>query len=156
MKRPGFKEIDWQRVAVLTLKVYSSLFGFGSIATLTGEITKTALLLSQSRSTLSEKVKQTTTALRDASMLVSELEAELTSQLEKVEALKADYEKYAQLASTEEEKAQAIMAALKDTISASQGQERIIAFGINIAAGILIFVGGLVASPHVIKWLHLK
>jgi predicted RNase H-like nuclease (RuvC/YqgF family) len=99
--------------------------------------------LQSSRTELGGKVKRAAAALENASTLVAELQAELTTKVEQVEKLKTEYERYQQLASVEEGKAKALVEQLQQTLGAGRSRERWIALAINIVAGIIVFILGV-------------
>jgi hypothetical protein len=109
--------------------------------------------LSKSRTSLDEKVKKAYESLHETSTLISELEDGLKDRVTKVEKLKEEYDRYSALAEVEEDKAKAIVAQLELTIGRGKPRERIISLLLNIAAGILVFILGVFASPHLKEWL---
>lgn len=109
--------------------------------------------LSKSRTSLDEKVTKAYDSLHETSTLISELEEGLKERVSKVEKLKEKYDRYSALAEVEEDKAKALIAQLELTIGKGQPRERLISLFLNIAAGLLVFILGVFASPHLIKWL---
>jgi hypothetical protein len=105
--------------------------------------------LQKSRTEVGEKVDKAAASLREASKLVSELDTELTERMADVQRLRAEYEKYSHLAQIEEEQARALISQLSMTLNKGKTSERLIAFGISLVAGLIIFVLGLVLSPWV-------
>lgn len=82
--------------------------------------------------------------------MVHELQAELEHGTERVERLRMEYEKYSRLAEIEEDKARALLKELHATLSKGRGMERMIGFCINLFAGLIVFVLGVLLSP----WLR--
>ena len=111
--------------------------------------------LQRSRTAVGAKVDRAVESLTEASELVAELQVELTERVDKVGKLQAEYEKYEQLAKVEEGKARAIIAQIEETVGRSRSRERWIALGINVVAGILVFLLGVFAGPRITTWLGL-
>lgn len=109
--------------------------------------------LQQSRTAVGAKVERAVASLTEASELVAELQAELEERVEKVGKLQAEYEKYEQLAKVEEEKARALIDQIEETVGRGRSRERWVALGINLAAGIIVFLLGVVAGPRITGWL---
>ena len=109
--------------------------------------------LQRSRTAVGAKVDRAVKSLTEASELVAELQGELTERVEKVAKLQAEYEKYEQLAKVEEGKARALIAQIEETVGRGQSRERWIALGINLAAGIIVFLLGVLAGPRITAWL---
>jgi len=107
----------------------------------------------KSRTDLDVKVRKTSQALTEASTLVAELQAELSERVEKVGRLRAEYERYQELARVEEGKAAALIKQLEATLSRGRGSERWVALGINLIAGLVIFILGILLSPWLRKLL---
>jgi len=135
---------DWDKVARLFLRTIPLLPG--------PEIYDLLKELQRSRGELGQKVKRAASALEDASILVAELEGELTTKVNQVEKLKAEYERYQQLATVEEGKAKALIEQVQLTLGAGRSRERWIALAINIAAGIIVFLLGVWLSP----WIKMR
>ena len=104
--------------------------------------------LRSSRTEVEEKVEQALTSLRDASQLVAELEETLQERTEKLEALRAEVDRMSELAAVEEEKAAPLLKELKELTDRGKGRERVIAFAINIVAGLIIFALGTLFGPR--------
>lgn len=151
MGKQGSKKIDWRAIGTLAVK-YSALAPFDFLSL--GPILKLTLELGDEKGELADKVERTSVALKSASLLVNELQAELAEKLENVERLKVEYEKYQELASIEQAKSEPLMRQVQQTISKGQVRERWIAFGINLIAGTLLFFAGIALSPHVIAWFN--
>lgn len=128
------------------VRIFWSTIPFGTIGVDLRAVVKD---IQRSRGELGEKVERAAAALVDASILVSELEDELTTRVAKVDRLKTEYERYQQLATVEEGKAQALIEQLQLTLGAGRSRERWIALGMNLAAGVVVFVLGVWLSPWV-------
>jgi len=108
------------------------------------------------RTKLGDKVEAAANSLRVTSELVEELQVELQHRTERLEHLRGEYEKYSKLAEIEEDKAKAIIKQLSTTLSKGRSRERLIGFGLNILAGIGVFVLGVVLSPWLRRLLGLE
>ena len=109
--------------------------------------------LQKSRTALGEKVDRAAKSLLEASELVSELQAELADRVDKVGKLQAEYEKYDELAKVKEGEARALIAQIETTIGRGRSRERWIALGINLIAGMIVFLLGVLAGPWITNWL---
>jgi hypothetical protein len=106
--------------------------------------------LKDSEESLSLKIDRAHSALQETSALVGRLQEELDEKVKRVQILKNEHEKYAVLATVEETKARALLSQLDATLNKGKSSERMIAFGINILAGLILFVLGVAAGP----WLQ--
>ncbi len=111
--------------------------------------------LGRSRTDLDQKINRAQASLAETSELIGELEAGLHNRVEKLKQLKEEYDKYSQLAAVEEDKAKVIIQQIEATIGRNRGKERIIALGLNLVAGMIVFVLGVVLGPHLTTWLGL-
>ncbi|MBB1519906.1 hypothetical protein [Aquipseudomonas guryensis] len=109
--------------------------------------------LTENEQSFGRKIDQAYESLQETSRLVERLETELKSKMENVSRLKDEHQRYAALASIEQEKAKALLTQLDASINKSKVSERVIAFIINLVAGTILFIAGLVASPYLKKWL---
>jgi hypothetical protein len=105
--------------------------------------------LSPSRSPHVQNIDQAIDALNQASGFVAELESHLGRRTHELETLKSEYERYSRLVEVEEEKAQAVLAEVTQTVNQGRTKERVIAFGINLAAGAVFFCLGILAQKYV-------
>lgn len=135
------RAVDWDKVARLVLRVVPILP--------MPEIYDLARDLQRSRGELNEKVNRAAEALREASQLVDNLQAELNERVASVQKLKLEYERYQQLATIEEQKAKALIEQLQAALGAGRTWERWIALAINLVAGLIVFVLGVWLSPWV-------
>lgn len=109
--------------------------------------------LSKSRTDLDEKITRAQSSLSETSELIAELESDLNNRVAKLERLKQEYDKYSKLAEVEEEKASAIILQIESAIGGSRGKERMIALAINLLAGVIVFVLGVILGPALTRWL---
>jgi septal ring factor EnvC (AmiA/AmiB activator) len=116
--------------------------------------------LRKSRTTIDEKIDKAVDALKDASRLVSELEESLEERTAKLNTLRQEVERYSKLAEAEEGKAKAIIQQLELSINKGKGIERLVSLALNLLAGLIIFVLGLLLSPlispYIKKWLGIS
>lgn len=106
--------------------------------------------LQKDRSELAQQVDRTVAALTEAGRLVSDLETALLERQATVQALQAEYQRLSELASIEEGKARALLAELQQRLDHGKWTERLISLGVNLLAGAVLFIVGVVVSP----WLH--
>lgn len=108
-----------------------------------------------SREELEDKVNRTTDALHEAAALVADLEQDLERRTARVEELQKEAQRLATLAEVEEEKARALIEQLRDTVQEGRRRERAIAVLLNIVAGLIVFVLGVIMGPSIRQWLGL-
>ena len=144
------KRLDRDKIVRLALRALPLPFIPGS------ELFDLLTDLQRSRTAVGAKVERAVKSLTEASKLVAELQSELMERVEKVGKLQAEYEKYEQLAKVEEGKARALIAQIEETIGRGRSRERWIAMGINLLAGIFVFLIGVLVSPWITAWLGYK
>jgi predicted RNase H-like nuclease (RuvC/YqgF family) len=103
----------------------------------------------RSQNTVDRQVSEAIEAIQKTSTLVTELEEGLKDRAAKLEHLQKEHERYSQLANIEAEKAGALLTQIEATLGKNVQRERWIAFGINIAAGLIIFLLGVVLSDPI-------
>lgn len=109
--------------------------------------------LSYNRSSLDQKVQKAYSSLQETSRLVSELEDSLQESADKINKLRSEYEHYSKLAEVEEEKANALIKQLEFSLDRRSRRERWISLAINLIAGLIIFVLGILSGPTIKIWL---
>jgi hypothetical protein len=92
------------------------------------------------------KLRAAAEALEEANQYVQSTQLALKDQQKQIIAAQASYEHYRQLNATQKEQAQAFVAEMAAVISTSTRKERVWAFVINIIAGLILFIFGVVAS----------
>jgi len=92
------------------------------------------------------QVEEAIVSIQKTSTLVSRLEESLKERAAKLEHLQNEHQRYSELAEIEASKAESLLREIEDTLGRNAGQERWIAFGINIGAGLILFVLGLFLS----------
>ena len=100
----------------------------------------------RSQDDVDSQVAEAIESIQKTSTLVTRLEESLKQRAEKLELLQQEHERYSQLADIESKKAQALLLQIEATLGKNMGKERWIAFGINIVAGLIIFVLGVIFS----------
>jgi predicted RNase H-like nuclease (RuvC/YqgF family) len=112
--------------------------------------------LRNSRKSLDRKVEQAAASLKETSNLISELEVDLKERSEKIKILRDEIERYSKIAEVEEDKAKVILQEVQTTLNKGKNIERWVALGINLIAGILIFILGIFTGPILSKWLNIN
>lgn len=131
------------------LRIMLRMLPFGA----TPEIFDLVKDMSRKRTELDVKISMASEALKQTSGLLEELETGLKERGDKLAALKTEYEKYSKIAQIEEDKAQALLAELKVTVSKGKGVERLISLGLNLIAGLIVFVLGVWLGPKLTAWM---
>jgi len=112
--------------------------------------------LNKSRTSLDEKIDRAYESLQETSSLISELEKGLKDRVNKVERLKAEYEKYSKLAEIEEDKARALIQQLELTIGMGRLKERVVSLLLNLIAAVIVFMLGVIFGPALTKLIGIK
>ncbi|MDP2303660.1 MAG: hypothetical protein Q8N03_14675 [Ignavibacteria bacterium] len=105
--------------------------------------------LNKSKKSINHKIDEAYEALKNSSLLIEELHGELKNRTEKLNELKSKYEEYSKLAEIEEEKVRPLLKEIEKTLGRDRKKERLVAFIINIIAGLIIFVLGVWLSPKI-------
>lgn len=100
----------------------------------------------RSQNDVDRQVTEALESIQKTSTLVTRLEGSLKDRAAKLEHLREEHDRYSKLAETEAEKATALLRQIELTLGKNLGKERWIAFGINIVAGLIIFVLGVAFS----------
>lgn len=112
--------------------------------------------IKDSRKTINQKIDRAYASLKETSELVDELHSELEERTSKVKELKVKYEHFSKLAEVEEEKAKPLIDEIQKSLGKNKNKEVVIAFLINIIAGILIFLLGIWLGPKITDWIDKK
>lgn len=104
--------------------------------------------LTKTRTELDKKVGKALDSIRNASSVVAELEATLNERTAKLESLRTEVERISRIAAVEEEKAAPILKELEVLVAKGRTRERVVAFAINIIAGVLVFLAGMYYGPR--------
>ncbi len=105
--------------------------------------------VNSSQRDLDQQVEEAMEALTKSTQLISNLEASLEQRGRKLNELKDEYQRVATLAELTREQGEAVAKTLEQTLGKSQVRERWIAFGVNIVAGLILFVLGVFLSDWV-------
>jgi len=109
----------------------------------------------KSQGDVDAQVAEALESIKNTSVLVARLESSLRERSEKLEALRKEHERYSELAQIEGRKAEALVSQIEITLGRNVGRERWIAFLINITAGLILFVLGVVLSEPLKNWLKI-
>jgi hypothetical protein len=90
---------------------------------------------------------------KKTSRLIGELEGSLKEGAEKLTFLRQEYERYSKLAEVEEDKARVLIQQLELSLRKRRKRERLVSLVINLIAGIIIFILGILLSPIIRAWL---
>ncbi|MBY5767037.1 hypothetical protein HFO06_28735 [Rhizobium leguminosarum] len=114
-----------------------------------------AILLSvkEGEKEVDKQVEEAVEALKKTSLLISELEQSLTERTKKLSALQDEYKKYSEMSNITKEQASALLNSIGDKLNESAKRERFVSFLINIIAGVIIFVLGIVFSRPITNLL---
>lgn len=100
----------------------------------------------RSQDDVDSQVTEAIESIQKTSTLVTRLEESLKERAKKLELLQQEHERYSQFADIESKKAQALLTQIETTLGKNAGKERWFAFGINIAASLIIFILGVIFS----------
>lgn len=94
------------------------------------------------------QVDEALESLKNTAALVDRLETDLKSRMEGVKRLQEEHKKFSQLSQISQEQALALSDLISTTLGRNVRRERIMALLINIVAGIIVFILGVVfAAP---------
>ena len=142
------KKVDWNTVLNDSLKLAPSIFGFGI------DISALIKAFKGKSPDIQAKAEQAASALHEASVIVTELQESIESEIEKVSTLKNEYEKYENLVSISKGQSKALLQQLEHYQSQGRGRERWIALLVNVAAGIVVFILGILVSPYIKSFIE--
>jgi hypothetical protein len=92
-------------------------------------------------------------AIRKSSDLVVSLERKLTERTALLEKLKTEHSRLTELSSITKAQTAALSEALRETIGSSTRKERVVSLLINLFAGVIVFVVGVLFGPGLTRWL---
>jgi predicted transcriptional regulator len=102
---------------------------------------------------IDKEVESAISSIRKSSELVSSLESRLSERSALLEKLKDEYKRLSELTSITKEQTAALSASIRDTIGVATRKERFVSLLINLAAGIIVFLLGVVFGPPLTRWL---
>ena len=105
--------------------------------------------VNQSRLDVEKQVEEAVSSLQRSSQLIRELEDSLSSRTDRLKELQAEYQKYAELSKISEEQASALIKQIGGELGRSAKRERLISFLINLVAGSILFVLGVIFSKPI-------
>jgi hypothetical protein len=95
-----------------------------------------------------KQVNEALDSLNKSAALVELLERDLKQRMETVQKLQEEHKKFAELSKISKDQAAALSDLLNSTLSTAARRERFVALLINLVAGIIVFVLGVIfASP---------
>jgi hypothetical protein len=100
----------------------------------------------RSEENLDGQILEAFASLKKSSTLIGSLGDLLKVREEKLLELQSEYQRISALSTLTGKQAEAVATSLEKAIGKSALRERVIAFSINIVAGLIIFVFGLLAS----------
>jgi tetrahydromethanopterin S-methyltransferase subunit G len=110
------------------------------------EIIDLLLKVKRSQQDVDTQVSEAIVAIHKTSTLVADLETSLKEKAVQLEHLRQEHDRYSQLTEIEAKRAQALLTQIEATVGRRAGRERWISFGINIVAGLILFVFGIFLS----------
>lgn len=143
--------IDRQRVRDAAMQVMLRMVPFVPV----NEFRELYKALTAQNDEIDKQVEEAIASMRRSSETVARLEADLKVRMTKLQELRDEHQKMSKLAEISQEQSAAVMAALTNAIGSSAAKERWIAFAINIIAGTIIFLVGILAGPTITKWTGL-
>jgi hypothetical protein len=106
--------------------------------------------------TIDERTNKAVEALKGASQILAELESNLQDRKGKLNTLRQEVDEYSILSKVEDEKAKAVIHRLEQLMKKDKAAERWISLLINLAAGSILFVLGLLLSSYFKKLLGIE
>ena len=107
----------------------------------------------KTESDIDKEVESAVESIRRSSDLVASLEKRLTERSALLQKLKDEHARLSELSSITKEQTAALSEALRDTIGKASRKERLVSLLINLIAGAIIFVLGVVFAPPLTRWL---
>lgn len=103
----------------------------------------------KSEKNLDREIKEAFSALSKSSSLVDSMGVMLKEREQKLLLLQGEYERVSELSKLTQSQADAVSKSLELALGRSASRERLIAFGINLAAGGILFLVGVFASDWI-------
>jgi len=104
--------------------------------------------IARSQKGIDAQVNEALESIQKTSALTTRLEESLRERSEKLKQLQIQHEQLSQLTTIDAQQASALLKQVEETVGRNLGRERWIAFLINIAAGLILFVLGVVFSEN--------
>jgi len=106
------------------------------------------LSIKKSQGDLDTQVTEAIESLQKTTELIAQLENGVKYRADKLTKLRAEYERYSTLAEVEADKAAALIKQIEITMGKGQRREHWVTLGLNVLAGLIVFVAGvLLADP---------
>jgi chromosome segregation ATPase len=102
---------------------------------------------------IDKDVEDAITAIRKSSELIISLENKLAERSALLEKLKNEHKRLSELTSITKEQTAALSEALRETIGTATRRERAVSLLINLIAGVIVFLLGVVFGPRLTAWL---
>ena len=96
----------------------------------------------ESQSNIGKQVEETIEYLRSSSKLVSSLEKAVEERSCKLAELEKKYEHYSSITNAKADEVEAILKEIESSLQEGQKKERFVALGLNLLAGLLVFIAG--------------
>jgi DNA-binding transcriptional regulator YbjK len=109
--------------------------------------------LRKSNSDIDKQVDEAIASLKKSSETVRLLERDLTERTERLQKLRTEHANLTELTKISHEQAKALADLLQQTIGKGNRKERVIALFINLFAGAVIFVVGVVFAAPITGWI---
>jgi hypothetical protein len=98
------------------------------------------------------QVNEALDSLRASAELVERLQIDLKQRMETVQKLQEEHKKFSELSRISKDQAAAFVGVLGDTLTSAARRERIFALLINVFAGVIVFVLGVIFAAPVTKF----
>ena len=102
--------------------------------------------ITRSQKDIDAQVSEALESIQKTSVVVSQLEESLKERAEKLKELQREHDHLSQLTSIEAEKATALLRQVEETVGKHHVREHLIGFLLHIAAGLVLFVLGVLFS----------
>lgn len=109
--------------------------------------------VSRSRQNVDFKIQEANESLSRTMDVIDELRTLMAEKTAELAVLKREYEKYAKLAGIEKRKARVIMDQVEQSLNKRKRIERLVGLATSIAAGLVVFVLGILFGPVITSYL---
>jgi hypothetical protein len=103
----------------------------------------------RSQDDLDKQVREAVDALQHSSSLISSLEEKAKIRANKLSELQEEYKRLSELSTITSAQAEALARQIEISLGKGKRAERFVAFGINIVAGVVVFVLGIFMSEPI-------
>ena len=105
--------------------------------------------LNTSQKDLNRQVEEAVGALTKSTQLITELEGSLGERAKELAKLQIEYKRVSELASLTEEQSKAVTEQLEQTMGKNRRKQLLVAFILNLTAGLVIFILGVFTSDWI-------